>query len=202
MRVFGLTGGIASGKSTVSKHIRELRIPVIDADQLAREVVKKGTEGYDAVVAGFGSGILGPDGEIDRKALGAIVFSDAAARQKLNGIVHSRIGARSMDLVAKLEAEGHELACYDAALLVENGLTEVFRPLVVVAATPTTQIERIIERDDLTRDEALARVNAQLPLAEKVAMADYVIENDGTIEELITRTDGVVAAIRGLASAH
>src|SRR5689334_6229366 len=119
MIVFGLTGGIASGKSTVSKHIRELWIPVIDADQLAREVVKKDTEGYEAVVAAFGKGILGPDGEIDRKALGAIVFSDAEAREKLNGMLHSRIGARSMELIARLQAQQHKLACYDAALLVE-----------------------------------------------------------------------------------
>jgi len=202
MIVFGLTGGIASGKSTVSKHIRELWIPVIDADSLAREVVKKDTEGYDAVVAAFGKGILGPDGDIDRKALGAIVFNDAEAREKLNGMLHSRIGGRSMELIARLQTQGHKLACYDAALLVEAGLTEQFRPLVVVAATPTTQIERIIKRDGLTHDEALARVNAQLPLAEKVAMADYVIENDGTIEELITRTDGVLDSIRALASAH
>jgi len=202
MIVFGLTGGIASGKSTVSKHIRELWIPVIDADQLAREVVKKDTEGYEAVVAAFGKGILGPDGEIDRKALGAIVFSDAEAREKLNGMLHSRIGARSMELIARLQAQRHKLACYDAALLVEGGLTEFFRPLVVVAATPTTQVDRIMKRDGLTRDEALARVNAQLPLAEKIAMADYVIENDGTLEELITRTDGVLDAIRSLASLH
>jgi dephospho-CoA kinase len=196
MLVFGLTGGIASGKSTVSKRIRELGIPVIDADLLAREVVQRHTEGFEAVVAAFGKGVVGPDGELDRKALGAIVFADPVAREKLNGMLHSRIGARSMELIARLQDQRHKLACYDAALLVEGGLADMFRPLVVVAATPTTQVERIVKRDGLTPDEALARVNAQLPLAEKVAMADYVIENDGSLEDLISRTDGVIAAIR------
>jgi dephospho-CoA kinase len=201
MRVFGLTGGIASGKSTVAKRLRERGIPVIDADQLAREVVRAGTDGFDAVVAAFGSDVVGPDGELDRKRLGAQVFADAEARRKLNAIVHPRIFAKSAAEVARLRDEGHPVACYEAALLVENGLSEGFRPLVVVALPLTTQVERVMARDGLTRAEALARIEAQLPLAEKVAMADYVIDNDGSLADLEARTDGVLAAIRASAGA-
>lgn len=195
MRVFGLTGGIASGKSTVARRLRVRGIPVIDADALAREVVARGTEGLDAVIAAFGPSVVGDDGELDRKKLGAVVFTDAAARKTLNAIVHPRIFAKSTEAVAALSAAGHPLACYEAALLVENGLAEAFRPLVVVAVSLPTQIDRLMRRDGLTRAEALARIEAQLPLAEKVAMADFVLENDGSREELEQRTDGVLAAI-------
>ncbi len=148
------------------------------------------------MIAAFGEGIRASNGEIDRKALGRIVFSDADARAKLNAIVHPAIGARTAELAAKLAGEGHPFACYEAALLVENGLAEAFRPLVVVGVTLPTQVERLMTRDGLSRTEALARITAQLPLAEKIAMADFVIENDGTEAELLQRTDGVIAAIR------
>lgn len=196
MKVFGLTGGIASGKSTVARHLRARGVPVIDADLLAREVVAKGTEGFDAVVAAFGADVVGPDGELDRKKLGAVVFASPDERKKLNAIVHPRIFAKSGEAMQKLAAEGHALACYEAALLVENGLVEAFRPLVVVALPLTTQVERVMARDGLTKAEALARIQAQLPLAEKVAMADFVIDNDGSVDDLERRTDGVLDAIR------
>jgi dephospho-CoA kinase len=194
--LFGLTGGIASGKSTVAKRIRELGIPVIDADAVAREVVLPGTEGYRAVVEAFGEGIVAADGQIDRKALGSLAFADPSARGRLNAIVHPAIGLRTAELASKLASEGHAIACYEAALLVENGLAEAFRPLVVVGATLPTQIDRVRRRDGLSQADALRRVEAQLPLAEKIAMADFVIENEGSEEELLRRTDGVVAAIR------
>jgi dephospho-CoA kinase len=195
MLVFGLTGGIASGKSTVAKRIRARGIPVVDADLLAREVVARGTSGFDAVVRAFGEGVVGRDGELDRKALGTLVFGDPVARKKLNAIVHPLIFAKSAERMQELAAEGHAVACYEAALLVENGMSEAFRPLVVVAAPLPVQIERVVARDGLSRQEALARVEAQLSLAEKVAMADYVIDNSGTEHELELRTDGVIDAI-------
>lgn len=195
MVVFGLTGGIASGKSTVAKRIRARGIPVIDADVLAREVVARGTDGFEAIVTAFGEQVVGPDGELDRKKLGATVFADANARKILNGIVHPRIFARSSDRIRELGAEGRAVVCYEAALLVENGMSEAFRPLVVVAVPLTVQVDRVMSRDALNRVEAMARIAAQLPLAEKVAMADYVVDNSGTLSELEMRTDGVIDAI-------
>ena len=195
MVVFGLTGGIASGKSTVAKRIRARGIPVIDADVLAREVVARGTDGFEAIVTAFGEQVVGPDGELDRKKLGATVFADANARKILNGIVHPRIFARSSDRIRELGAEGRAVVCYEAALLVENGMSEAFRPLVVVAVPLTVQVDRVMSRDGLNRVEAMARIAAQLPLAEKVAMADYVVDNSGTLSELEMRTDGVIDAI-------
>ena len=195
MRVFGLTGGIASGKSTVAKRVRERGIPVIDADEISREVVARGSAGLAAVVAAFGPDLVSPEGDLDRKKLGALVFADGAARRKLNGILHPLISRASADRMSTLAAEGHRFACYEAALLVENGLADAFRPLVVVAASPELQLERIMKRDGLDADAALARIAAQLPLAEKVAMADFVIESGGPIPELHGRVDGVLDAI-------
>jgi dephospho-CoA kinase len=196
MLLFGLTGGIASGKSAVAKIIEARSIPVIDADKVAREVVEPGTDGYAAIVAAFGDAILAADGAIDRKALGALVFADEGARKRLNAIIHPRIAMRSQERAAEIAATGAPLACYEAALLVENGLAEAFRPLVVVATSLPTQVERLVARDGFSKVDALARIQAQFPLAEKVAMADYVIENEDGLEELERRTDGVLAAIR------
>lgn len=196
MLVFGLTGGIASGKSAVAAHLRARGIPVIDADLLAREAVAFGSEGLAAVTAAFGTEILTADGSLDRKRLAAVVFADPAARARLNGIVHPRVAALTMEKTEALRAAGAPLACYEAALIVENGIADAFRPLVVVAAPEAVQIARARRRDDATEDEARARIRAQMPLAEKVKVADYVIENTGTLADLAARTDEVLAAIR------
>ncbi len=197
MRLFGLTGGLASGKSTVAARLRALGVPVIDADQLAREVVAVGTPGLAAVVTAFGPSVLLPDGSLDRARVAALVFSDAEQRRRLNGIVHPLIGAASAARVAELSAQGEPIACYEAALLVENGLVEAFRPLVVVAVPEDVQVARAMARDAATEEQARARIAAQLPLARKVAAADYVIDNSGAREETERRTDEVLAAIRG-----
>ena len=195
MRVFGLTGGIASGKSTVAKIFVEQGVPVVDADAIARAVVVPGSDGLAAVVAEFGEGLLAADGTLDRKLLGAQVYSDASARERLNAILHPRIAAESARRMAALEGTT-ELACYDAALLVERGLADAFRPLVVVAASPATQRARLLTRDGLSEAEADARVAAQAPVEVKVAAADYVIENDGSLAELRARALAVLASIR------
>lgn len=197
--LFGLTGGIASGKSAVAARFRERGVPVIDADQLARDVVRPGTDGLRDLVAAFGERILGPAGELDRKALAAIAFADSAARATLNAIVHPRIGEATAREIARLNAEGVPLACYEAALLVENGVYEAFRPLVVVAAPEGVQVARAMARDAATEAEVRARIAAQMPLAEKVARADYVIENDADLTTLRARADGVLDAIRARA---
>lgn len=196
-RVFGLTGGIASGKTTVAKRFEELGIPVIYADELAREVVKKGTVGLDEIVKAFGGGVLDDRGELDRKAVGARVFNDEAARKKLNGIVHPKVNALFLERFMALVERGEELVCYEVPLLVESGLAEALRPVVVVAASEQVQVRRAMERDGLDEAAARARVRSQAPLEEKLKVADYVIENDGSKADLLKRTDEVALALQG-----
>lgn len=193
--VFGLTGGIASGKSTVAARLRDRRVPVIDADLLAREVVEPGTPGLAAVVAAFGRDVLGPTGSLDRKALARIVFTDDAKRRQLNAITHPLIGQLFAKRVAELSDKGEPLVCWEAALLVENGVADMFRPLVVVAAPEELQLARIRSRDGAAQEDALGRIRAQKPLAEKVAVADFVIETTGTLEENAQKTDDVLRKI-------
>lgn len=195
MHVFGLTGGIASGKSAVAARFRERGLAVLDADRIAREVVEPGTPGLAALVARFGDGVLAADGTLDRKKLGAIVFADDGARAALNAIVHPRIAARTAELRAALEAEGHPLACYEAALLVENGLAAAFQPLVLVAAPDHVQLARIQRRDGLDEAAARLRLAAQASLDAKRAVAAYVIENDSSLQALRDAADAVLDRI-------
>lgn len=194
--LFGLTGGLGSGKSTVAARFRAQGLPVIDADALAREVVAKGTEGLDEVVRAFGPEVLLPDGSLDRARVAAVVFADPGKRRQLNAIVHPRITAITLERAAALEAQGEPLACYEAALLVENRVVDAFRPLVVVAVPEAVQIARAMARDGATEDEVRARLAAQLPLSSKVAVADYVIENSGDRAATERQADEVLASIR------
>jgi dephospho-CoA kinase len=194
--LFGLTGGLASGKSTVAARFRAQGVPVIDADLLAREVVAPGSPGLAEVVAAFGEDVLLPDGSLDRARLGDRVFADPSLRRKLNGILHPRIGALSLERAQALEAQGERLACYEAALLVENGLADAFRPLVVVAVPEAVQLARAMGRDGFSEAQARARIAAQKPLADKVALADHVIDNGGALEDTERQADAVLAAIR------
>lgn len=196
IRVFGLTGGLASGKSTVAARFRARGVPVIDADQLAREVVEPGSEGLARVVEAFGEGVLAPDGSLDRARLGELVFAAPEKRHALNAILHPRIGALTAQRITALDAAGEPLACYEAALLVENGLSDAFRPLVVVAVPPDVQLARAVLRDGSTEEQARARIAAQLPLATKIAAADHVIDNAGDAAATERRADEVLAAIR------
>lgn len=193
--LFGLTGGIASGKSTVGKRFRERGVYVIDADQVARDVVAKGTEGLAEIVKAFGPEVLAEDGSLDRKKLASIAFADDAKRKTLEAITHPRISMETLRRAQEARAQGHPLACYEAALIVETGIVDLFRPLVVVAAPEEVQIERAKLRDGATEDEIRARMRAQLPMERKVEAADYVIENEGTLEELIARADEVLDEI-------
>ncbi len=195
MHLFGLTGGIASGKSTVAARFRRRGVPVIDADALAREVVAPGTEGLRAVADAFGPGVLGPEGALDRAAVARIVFADDAARRKLNAITHPLITRLGMERGAALAAAGEALACYEAALIVENGVADAFRPLVVVACPEDVQLARIQARDHASAEDARARVRAQKPLADKVAVADFVVDTRGTLEEGAARADEALAGV-------
>jgi dephospho-CoA kinase len=193
--LFGLTGGFASGKSTVAARWRERGLPVIDADQMAREVVLPGTPGLAEVVAIFGPDILHEDGTLDRKQVAARVFADPAMLGKLEAATHPRIAAATRARAGELERQGEPLACYEAALLVERGIAEAFRPLVVVAAPESAQIARAIARDRLSEDDVRARLAAQLPMDRKTAVADYVIRNDGDRAALLRQADELLDEI-------
>jgi dephospho-CoA kinase len=193
----GLTGGIASGKSTVAARFRALGVPVVDADQLAREVVEKGSDGLGEIVRAFGAEVLAEDGTLDRKKLGALVFDDPDARKQLERITHPRIAALSMQRLAELASSGAPYGLYEAALLVENGAYEAMNGLVVVACKPETQLARVMARDGLTQDAARARLAAQSPLEDKLAAATWVIWNDGDRAALEARVDETHRAILG-----
>jgi dephospho-CoA kinase len=195
VHLFGLTGGIATGKSTVAARWRAHGVPVLDADELAREVVAPGSEGLRAIVESFGQEVLGTDGALDRKKLGRLVFSDEDARRRINAITHPRIHRRALELADDLRRAGERLACYEAALIVENGAAERFRPLVVVACPEEVQLERILARDGATRDDALARIRAQMPLSEKVSGADFVIDSNGPTGQSARQADDVLRAL-------
>jgi dephospho-CoA kinase len=180
VRIIGLTGGIASGKSTVSAMLRELGAHVIDADQVARDVVAPGTPALAEIQARFGPAVLHEDGTLDRKKLGAIVFADPDARRALERITHPRIAAATQQEIARLGAAGVDPVIYDAALIVENRLYAWMQGLIVVSVPPEVQVARLMIRDDIDEAAAQARIAAQLPLAEKVAVATHVIDNSGT----------------------
>jgi dephospho-CoA kinase len=195
LHLFGLTGGIGSGKSTVGRRFAERGVPVIDADQLAREVVEPGTPGLQEIVLRFGPAVLGPDGELDRKKLAARVFGDDEARRALNGITHPRVGALTAERTAALAARGERLACYEVPLLFEGRLEGVLKPVVVVATPLEAQVARAALRDGATPEDVLARVRAQMPLDEKIRRADHVIDNSGALAATLARADDVLDAV-------
>jgi len=192
----GLTGGIASGKSTVSGFFAERGIPVVDADQLARQVVAPGTDGLAAVVDAFGDDVLLADGGLDRKRLGSIVFDDPRARRRLEAITHPRIAAAGAEAIQRLQADDPPYLLYDAALLVESDRHRLFPALLVVAARPETQVARLVARDGISEAEARRRVESQMPLEDKIEAATWVIWNEGTREDTRTRVAEVDREIR------
>ena len=184
MITFGLTGGIASGKSTVARLFSEFGVPVIDADQMARRAVAVGSEALSAIAARFGSDVLDAQGQLDRAALGRLVFGHPARLAELNAIVHPEV-ARLVDRErTHLAALGHELACYDIPLLFETNQQHRYRPVVVVTAADEMRIARMMLRDGLDRAAAEARLASQMPLSEKVRGADVVIENNDDLAHL------------------
>jgi len=176
----GLTGGIATGKSMVDTALRELGARIIDADVLAREVVEPGEPALAEIAAEFGPGALGPDGRLDRKALGAIVFADPERRRKLEAMTHPRIRERFLAMLETLAAQGFRgLVVFDAPVMIESGNYRNMDKLVVVITDEPTQVARLMARDGIGRDEALRKIASQMPLAEKAKLADYVIDNSG-----------------------
>ncbi len=200
LKLFGLTGGIGSGKSTIAAMLREQGIPVIDADVIAREVVAPAQPALGEIAAAWPEGVAA-DGSLDRKRLSEIVFADKAAQARLEAITHPRIRQRIAAWTAELAAAGHGLVFLEAALLVESGLFRQLDGLVVVAASEAVQIARVVARDGCSRDHALARIRAQSRLADKVAVADYVLTNDGTRAEARVRLLEILRALGAPASA-
>lgn len=193
MRV-GLTGGIASGKSTVSQILRELGAVVIDGDVLAREVVAKGTPGLAQVVAEFGEGMLGPDGELDRPRMGELVFSDEGARRRLEAIVHPLV----FEQIVALEggAPDGAVVVHDIPLLAESGRAHTFDAVIVVDVPPQQQVERGVARG-MAESDVRDRMASQASRDERLAIATHVVDNTGTVEELRARVTELYDELRG-----
>jgi dephospho-CoA kinase len=196
VRIWGLTGNIGSGKSTVGRMLAARGIPVVDADQVAREVVEPGRPALREIALRFPDA-LRPDGSLDRKALAARVFGDPQERQALNAIVHPRIAEEVATRMADLAASGETVAVYEAALIVENGLQRGMDGLIVVTAPAEAQIDRLRRRDGMSEEEARARIAAQLPAGEKARQATVVIENAGSEAELAAMVDELAGRLRG-----
>jgi dephospho-CoA kinase len=180
--VLGVTGGIASGKSLVATTFRSLGALVVSADELAREAVRPGSETLRRLVGEFGREILQADGSLDRKALAERVFADAGAREALNRITHPAVAALAEKRLQELSRDGKRLVVYEAPLLLEAGAEERVDAVLVVRIDERLQLERLMRRDGLTEAQARARIDAQMPQAQKAARADYVIDNSGAPE--------------------
>ncbi|MCE7961728.1 MAG: dephospho-CoA kinase [Acidobacteria bacterium ACB1] len=195
----GLTGSIATGKSFVTRYLRELGAEVIDADQAARMVVEKGTPGLEAVVREFGTEVLAPDGTLDRKKLGSIVFADEAKRLKLNSIIHPLVIEMQDEWLASVEERNRDaIAVVDAALMIESGGYKRFDKLIVVVAEPAVQLARLMARDNLSENEARRRIDAQMPQDEKRKFADHVIDTSNGYEDTKRQTREVFASLTEL----
>jgi dephospho-CoA kinase len=184
MKLVGLTGGIASGKSTVGRMLRARGVDVIDADVLARDAVAPGTPGFAAVVARFGAGVVRDDGTLDRAALGRIVFADDEARRALNHIVHPEVARLAAEAFADVAARGAPVVVYEVPLLFENGLQAAMDVTMLVAVHDDVQLQRLLARDGCSEAEARARIRSQMPLEQKRKLATHVLENDGTVADL------------------
>ncbi|NYG57899.1 dephospho-CoA kinase [Nocardioides daedukensis] len=191
----GLTGGVASGKSTVSAILAELGAIVIDSDLLAREVVAPGSEGLAEIVEIFGRGVLGDDGALDRPAMGAIVFADEAKRRQLEAVIHPRVGARALEIAAAAGAD--DVVVHDIPLLVETGQEANFDAVIVVDVPEEVQVERMITNRQMAEADALARIAAQATREQRRAAATHLIDNTGTHEDLRHRVAEVLAELTG-----
>ena len=196
-----LTGGIATGKSYVRARVAGHGIPTLDADTLARDAVAPGSSGFSDVVARFGEAVVAPDGSLDRKALGAVVFADPRARADLEAIVHPRVREATATWLDRLAIAGESLAIVDIPLLFETGRDRDFDRVIVTSCPRSQQVTRVVERDGLTPAQAEARIDAQLPTDDKVRRADFVIDTGGTFGDTNRQVDRVVEKLLELAAA-
>lgn len=195
MRIVGLTGGISSGKSTVSNLFKAHGIPIVDADLVARDVVEKGTGGWKKVVSAFGEDILLPNGDIDRQKLGRIVFADPGKRKLLNQLLAPYISFGIFWKIVKLWMKGYKVIVLDIPLLFEAKMDRWTKPTIVVWVDPETQLRRLIARDGQSEDDARNRINAQMALDLKRDKADIVIDNTGSLDDLNERFQEVLTEV-------
>ena len=202
MLKIGLTGGIATGKSFVLSVLSELGCEVMDADQTAREVVEPGQPAFEEIVAHFGGEVVGADGRLDRPKLGAIVFNDPAQREKLNSIVHPKVFEAQARWMAEVEARNPQaVVIIDAALMIETGSYRRFDKVVVVYCEPQLQLQRLMARNNMTQEEATARISSQMPSAEKLKFADFSINTSQGFEDTRLQTVALYEQLRKLKSA-
>jgi dephospho-CoA kinase len=196
VKLVGLTGGIASGKSAVAKILERLGAAVINADDLAREVVEPGKVAWQEIVDAFGTNVLQSDQTLDRQKLRTLIFSDREGRKKLEAIIHPRVRALAEEKIRERTLAGYSIIVYEVPLLFEGKLHEWLRPVILVACDLETQRRRLQERDHLTQTEAQKHIDAQMSLAEKRRLADYVIDNNGSLEELEIQVKAVLEKIK------
>lgn len=185
IRIIGLTGGIATGKSTVARFFTDRGIPVIDADQLAREAVLPGSPALESIVTHFGREILTREGILDRKRLGSLIFPDPQKRKILEGILHPEIRKLADNAIAQAISAGHQRLIYMAPLLIEAGATGLVDTIWVVTVRPEMQLERLVQRDGTTREQAQHIIDSQMPLSEKERYGDVIIDNSGTESDTV-----------------
>ncbi|MEM9462371.1 MAG: dephospho-CoA kinase [Myxococcota bacterium] len=193
MDVYGLTGGIGSGKSTVATLLEEYGVPVVSADELSRVVVARGSEGLEAVVEAFGPEVVDEAGELDRRRMASIVFRNAERRRELEAILHPRIRDRFEQVLDALEKAGHQVAVYEVPLLFERNLQGEMKAVVLVTAPLADRVARVRARDDVTETEVRARIAAQMDEDQKRRRANYIIENSGTLDDLRREVEFLMA---------
>jgi dephospho-CoA kinase len=196
VQLIGLTGGIASGKSTVAKILEQLGAAVVNADALAREVVEPGRDAWKEIVDAFGAEVLQPDQSLDRQKLRAIIFNNPEARKKLESIIHPRVRALAEERIRQHAAAGYEVVVYEVPLLFEGNLQDLLRPVILVACDIDTQRRRLQQRDRLNAATAQKQIDAQMSLEKKRRLADYIIENDGGMDDLERQVRAVLEKIK------
>lgn len=196
MRLIGLTGGIGTGKSVVARMFREEKIPVVDADRISREITAPGMPAHDEIVRLFGTGILLPDGRINRRKLGGIVFSDPEKRAVLESVTHPYISEGIRKAATALSSEGHDVVIVEAALIHEKGRQGILEAVIGVRCERTVQIDRIMNRDGISREEARRVVSAQMDPEEKARASDYVINNSGDLAETRAQVQALAEKLR------
>ena len=196
MKLIGLTGGIASGKSTVAKILQRLGAAIVDADALSREVVEPGHDGWNEIVATFGTQVLQADQSLDRQKLRTIIFNNPDARRQLEAIVHPRVRALAEQRIREHGEAGYAVVVYEVPLLFEGSLQQWLRPVILVACDVNIQRQRLQQRDGLDATTAQKHIDAQMSLEDKRKIADYIVENDGNLADLESQVRAVLAKIQ------